>query len=1296
MRKLTLGFTAILFTVSIAHAQQPKTVAVKKPVTASSKLQKKYGSLLWEITGNGLKKPSYLFGTMHISDKLVFHLGDSFYNAIRSVEVVALETNPENWQDNYSESAFLRNRTPYGFGSAYMDFGYSANSTMSITSFSFDTYEEAIKAALAVEPSLVNGLLYRTYGNRRADFEEDTYLDMYIFQTGKKLGKKLAGVENFKESEKLVIEAYRDMMKDDKRKKRSFDIEGMYSNPKKMEEAYRKGDLDALDSLDALEVESDAFQEKFLYKRNEIQAKNIDSIMKKASLFVGVGAAHLPGKRGVIEMLREMGYTLRPVIMDDRNSRQKENIDKIRHTTSFNTQKSEDGFLEVNIPGKKFYNFTDWGGLDIRQFADMANGSYYMTVRVKTNSHFLGHSTETVHKKIDSLLYENIPGKILKKTVITRNGYKGWEVLNRIRRGDYQRYNIFVTPFEIVIFKMSGNGDYINQGPEAQQFFGSVKLKEYKANGWNTFQPATGGFSVEMPYTPSLLRDEHTGTDRLEYGAHDQQNSYLVIQGNFLQFSYAEEDSFELRLMDESYAYSSFIDKKISEKFFTQNGYPGLEATYLHKDGNKSTVKFMIRGSLYYAATVRYPAENEGSKKFIQSFALKPFIYPETKSRTDTTMRFSVQSPFFPDPKGDEELEKMISMMNMYRFSDEEDEESMTDQFFGTTKFKLIGNDTLGERISVFYKRPDKYTYIKDSASFWSNNFSEESNFNFRFDSTFIYKLDKRYEMPGGVKCREIHMTDTGSSRLIMEKFMYKDGHVFTLRTLTDTLNNSSFISKFFSSFTPADTLKGESVFTRKTGQFFADYFSPDSTVAKKARKQLYSVSYDSADVQLLKMAIDRINRKTRDYPEVKKHFISELGDLKDSTITPYLRDLYMKVKDTSDFQNAILSALLSQRTKASFTAFKNMILQETPVEPETGYRGYYNDNRYMQVMIRSFRKYGGSRFTVPENYYGNWGELYDTLSLTRTIFPDFLQLMNVDDYKEEVTNLLITMVDSGYLKASDYETWFSKLYLDAKQLLKKQMAREDADNMERESRKDKKRNFFDFDGEDEEMEYGNTALMKQAVLMMPFYDKNPGIPAFFDQLKKTRDKQLYYDACILLLRNNKPFPDSFLTKYAAMDKYSSKLYRDLDKMKRTELFPAPFKKQESLARSIFLEQTGEYNKPDSITYIDKLPVTYEKKKGWVYFFKYKQERDDNFWQMGCVGMQPEKQDSIDIDNDEFVTSETRKIKNDETIQSQMGKMLKELLNSKRPGASDFYDARRYNIYKSYMSDIVKEERFND
>src|SRR5687767_13650843 len=55
----------------------------------------KYQGLLWEITGKNLPKPSYLFGTMHVSNKLAFHLSDSFYHCIRNADVVSLETNPQ-------------------------------------------------------------------------------------------------------------------------------------------------------------------------------------------------------------------------------------------------------------------------------------------------------------------------------------------------------------------------------------------------------------------------------------------------------------------------------------------------------------------------------------------------------------------------------------------------------------------------------------------------------------------------------------------------------------------------------------------------------------------------------------------------------------------------------------------------------------------------------------------------------------------------------------------------------------------------------------------------------------------------------------------------------------------------------------------------------------------------------------------------------------------------------------------------------------------------------------------------
>jgi uncharacterized protein YbaP (TraB family) len=293
-RFLLLPFLLFLLLFSSANGQK-KTIA------------KKYPSLFWEITGNGLKKPSYLFGTMHVSSKMVFHLSDSFYYAMRNSDAVALELNPEIWQDEM----FRLQKAQLGL--ARFSLG-KMNDYIKESSFKLEKYEDDIKRALTEEPTVVNNLLYRSYQST-ADFEENTYLDLYIYQTGRKLGKKPAGVENYIESERLMMEAYQDMAKDKSKKRLDNDLEGFYEVQKKIQQAYRNGDLDLMDSLQNVSTTSAAFSEKFLYLRNAIQAHSIDTIVKRHSLFVGVGAAHLPGPRGVIELLRKKGYKLRPIFM---------------------------------------------------------------------------------------------------------------------------------------------------------------------------------------------------------------------------------------------------------------------------------------------------------------------------------------------------------------------------------------------------------------------------------------------------------------------------------------------------------------------------------------------------------------------------------------------------------------------------------------------------------------------------------------------------------------------------------------------------------------------------------------------------------------------------------------------------------------------------------------------------------------------------------------------------------------------------------------------------------------------
>ena len=253
---------------------------------------KKYPSLLWEITGKRLSKPSYLFGTMHVSSKMAFHLSDSFYLGLKNADVVALETNPGNWQEDFSRYDLEGNFYYYALRKGSFT---EPNDFLSVNTLKAFPYEILLGRALNSSPSIINSFLYRSNSESSSDFEEDTYLDLYIYQVGKKWNKRVCGVENFDESMTLMKEAYADAAKDKNKRERSFDIDADFSYGK-LEEAYRTGNLDLLDTINKVNSASAAFDEKFLYRRNEIQARSIDSILQsKASLFVGVGAR---GKRG--------------------------------------------------------------------------------------------------------------------------------------------------------------------------------------------------------------------------------------------------------------------------------------------------------------------------------------------------------------------------------------------------------------------------------------------------------------------------------------------------------------------------------------------------------------------------------------------------------------------------------------------------------------------------------------------------------------------------------------------------------------------------------------------------------------------------------------------------------------------------------------------------------------------------------------------------------------------------------------------------------------------------------------
>jgi uncharacterized protein YbaP (TraB family) len=1201
----------------------------------TSKNPPKYNSLLWEITGNGLKKPSYLFGTMHVSSKMVFHLSDSFYHAIQGTDMVALELNPQTWQPEMFRMQDAEQQLAAYFksqGSGYIN----------EKSFALQRYEDNIKNALSEEPTVVNGLLYRSY-QQQADFEENTYLDLYVYQTGRKLGKKGGGVEDYWESQKVIMEGYKDMAIERAKKKNNYtdydSDENPYEIQKKVQEAYRNGDLDMLDSLEKKMETSAAFSEKFLYKRNEIQAHSIDSILKKHSLFVAVGAAHLPGERGVIEMLRRMGYQLRPVKMQNRDAAQKDKIDKLRVPVKFSPISTPDGFVKMLLPGPLFSR-DELGANPGWQYADMENGAYYMLTRVPTHAAMLGEDEKVVLMKVDSLLYENIPGKIISKKQLERNGYKGFDIISKTRRGDIQRYNIFITPFEVLVFKMSGNDDYVTAGKEANDFFSSITLKENPAKTV-AYEPSFGGFKINLPQEPfSILRK--TTEDRLntwQFEAVDKSNAtgYMVWKKSIYSFGFLEEDTFDLALIEESFKSSEIISKQLSRRFTKVNGYPALDMEFSLKAGGTINARAIIRGPHYYLVAATNKKGN-GSSDPVNSFTLTDFRYGKPNQFVDTFYQFKVNTSFQPVLD--------TTLRNIY-------ESSATEEFLDKTELYRYGSkdrnatffsDTTGEMVLVTMQKFPKYYYSRDTARFFKNEYNTE-----KLEKDMIL-LSKETLRPGNSSFGYRYVfTDTNSSRKLTYVGILQNNRLFKIASVTDTINKGpELITQFVNSFIPEgrDTT---SLFKSKLEQFFADLNSKDSLTRKRSMDAASQLYFGPQSIPQLKRVIDSLKWGDKDYFELKSKFINELGYIDDSCcvreVISYLDVLYEKTSDTAIFQNSIIMSLARLKTKESFTTLKERLVQDPPI-----FENSYDLNRL-------------------------FGYMEDTLSLSKIFFPDILQLMTIDDYKSQVTSLLRTMVDSGYLGAADYEKYFSNIYFDAKIELKRQQSA-DVRKAEKETNKDPQSD------EEATRTYNSdkSDVDNYAVLLMPFYQKNVAIRKFFEKLLQSKDLAVRKNAAVLMIRNNVPVHDSIFLSVAEKDQYRASLWRDLEQAKKTEYFPLQYKKQEALARSLILEEK-EVDKFAGIELAGKRKVQLKNHSGYVYFFKYKLKKEDD-WKIGISGIQPDSLEKVN-GNSLLVRMTDKKITRDIPEDEQFEKQLKKLVYSLRRSSSNFYrETNRYDNYR--------------
>ncbi len=922
-------------------------------------------SLLWEISGNGLQKSSYLYGTMHVSKKIAFRLDDVFYDALDKSDIIALESDPNTWLD----SDAINGNSIGNIGNGLMTKGfYTYPFTIN------NPRKENIASYLAAEDRIINNILYRT-SSYSQNFEEETYLDMFIYQAGKKFDKQIVALEDIEESSTLVARASKNPIKqkpDDWLLKRMQQQDPMFM----LQDAYRERNISLLDSIDRA-MYTPYYIKNMLHIRNRNMVKSLDSVMQLGKVFAGIGAAHLPGKNGVIDMLQKKGYTVKPLTSKagKKGVQLKAKIENKIKINSYNKHEVEDHFFSLLLPNKIYpINSTN---KTTYVSPDLANGSFVVINRIPLHSFLKQEHTYSL-EDIDHLLFENIPGKIIEKNKIYRNGYNGLDIKNKLKNGDLQRYQIYKTPLEIIIFKMGGEGNFVSQFSDT--IFNSIAFKKREAKKI-IVTSSYKDFKIKMPSLYNFTNTSRNGNRFVEGYDSITDSYYFLKKANINDFNFIEQDSFELKQIQKRF----YQDLKLSPTYAPIKNN-SLTSSAAFKKGDKHLhIKTIFANNSYYLLGA-LTNKKEEALEYFASLTLKNSEYEKPFTKViDTALLFSTISNVSP-PKFVE------SSKDYYNEKNTKDYEAFNK--------KTIYSNKNQEAIWVAVNKSHDLLMFKNIDSVWALRKRLYAKNTFILKNATQKVLDKEvYEL-------QFTLTDTASTRGILVKNVVKGGLLWELKTPIDTITKpNNFVTDFYDNFIPLDTIIGKNILKDKTPEFFTALKNNDSLATDGYRY----VKFSKKHLNDLKYYISK-HTFTDSQKDIQNYLIKELSKIKNTDLKDFYTEFYTQSYSNSNAQAKVLKALAYKKDDNATELMLNLMSTDLPLISN-------------QYQINSIFK--------PYN---------DSLNLAKSLYPEILEYSAIEEYKMPIFSLLAKLKTNKLVKTKIYKKYKKQILNDAKILLKRQL----------------------------------------------------------------------------------------------------------------------------------------------------------------------------------------------------------------------------------------------------------------
>lgn len=287
--------------------------ATLKQVEADAAKTPNGDARLWKIEKAGLK-PSYLFGTMHMTDPRVISLTPEAQKVYDGADTVVIETT-EILDEKKAAAALFAKPELMMF-----------TDTTTLSSLVKPEDLAALEKGLAdrgiplitvnkMKPWMIAGLVALPACELKRKKGGAPFLDIKLAKDAEAAGKKIAGLETMVEQISAMAELPID-----------FHVQGLVDTVKlgdEMEDVmetmivlYTEGRVGMimpfLKSI-APEGANDSakygdFEEVMINARNKIMAQRAEQILANGNAFIAVGALHLSGDHGLVEKFREAGF----------------------------------------------------------------------------------------------------------------------------------------------------------------------------------------------------------------------------------------------------------------------------------------------------------------------------------------------------------------------------------------------------------------------------------------------------------------------------------------------------------------------------------------------------------------------------------------------------------------------------------------------------------------------------------------------------------------------------------------------------------------------------------------------------------------------------------------------------------------------------------------------------------------------------------------------------------------------------------------------------------------------------